>query len=372
METKSSNPSDAPQNRLSIVIASAHAHMPQQIGGAQSSTNDLAMILQSLGHEVSVLAALNDDRSPLTLRAQAASELGDPYVLDDDLGYTCFRTFSPARAVSDLVRQLRPDVFIVQSMDAVDLGRAVNRAGIPLVFYFRNTLSEGTRPETLKASFVSNSEFTARYYLETHGISSEVVPPLVRRERYDFGGSTGSSVLFINPIEIKGLSIALGLARRCPDIPFVFVEGWGLSPSEHAALLHELVTLPNVSLLSATHDVKAMYARARLVLAPSRWEEAWGRVATEAHINGIPVLGSKIGGLPEAIGPGGMVVDPRSPIEAWESALRAMWFDELAYARLSDEATTFSLRPMMEPRRQAEALLAVIDAEITRVGSHLS
>ena len=104
-----------------------------------------------------------------------------------------------------------------------------------------------------------------------------------------------------------------------------------------------------------------------MVLAPSRWEEAWGRVATEAHINGIPVLGSKTGGLPEAIGPGGMVIDPRSPIEDWERALRMMWFDELVYASLSNEATRFSLRPMMEPQRQAEALLAVIDAEIDRV-----
>ena len=368
MDEKPSSSGDAARDRLGIVIASAHAHMPQQIGGAQSSTDELAMILRSLGHDVSVLAALNDDGSRLTLRAQAARERGEPYILDDDLGYTCFRTFRPVDAVPDLVRRLRPDAFIVQSMDAVDLGRAVNRAGIPLVFYFRNTLSEGAGPETLKASFVSNSEFTARHHLETHGVESTVVPPLVRRERYYFAGSPGNSVLFINPIEIKGLSIALDLARRCPDIPFTFVEGWGLSPSEHAALLGELVTLPNVSLLPATHDMKAIYARARIVLAPSRWEEAWGRVATEAHINGIPVLGSNRGGLPEAIGPGGMAVDPRGPIEAWELALREMWFDERVYARLSDEATRFSLRPAMEPRRQAEALLAVVQAEIGRVG----
>lgn len=368
MDNDPSSPSGAARNRLGIVIASAHAHMPQQIGGAQSSTHDLATILRSLGHGVSVLAGINDDRSPLTLRAQAASALGEPYVLDDDLGYACFRSFWPARAVPDLVERLRPDVFVVQSMDAVELGRAVNRAGIPLVFYFRNTLSDGARPEDLTASFVSNSEFTARYHLETHGITSAVVPPLVRRERYHFGGPRGSAVLFVNPIEIKGLSIALGLARRCPDIPFVFLEGWGLSPSEHAALLHDLATLPNVSLRPATHDMKAVYAEARLVLAPSRWEEAWGRIATEAHINGIPVLGSDVGGLPEAIGPGGMVVDPRGPIEAWERALRAMWSDAATYARLSDEATRFSARPMMQPRRQAEALLAVIDAEIARVG----
>jgi len=48
--------------------------------------------------------------------------------------------------------------------------------------------------------------------------------------------------------------------------------------------------------------MRAAYGRSRLLLAPSRWVESWGRVASEAQISGLPVIATKSGGLPEAVG----------------------------------------------------------------------
>ena len=67
------------------------------------------------------------------------------------------------------------------------------------------------------------------------------------------------------------------------------------------------------------------YAQARLLLVPSVWEEAWGRVVTEAQLNGIPVLATAIGGLPESVGPGGILIPPGSGIEVWNAHLRKLW-----------------------------------------------
>ena len=66
---------------------------------------------------------------------------------------------------------------------------------------------------------------------------------------------------------------------------------------------------PNVDRAQHMTDMRPLYAATRVLLAPSLWYESWGRVATEAVINGIPVLASRSGGLPEAVGEGGICLE---------------------------------------------------------------
>jgi glycosyltransferase involved in cell wall biosynthesis len=47
--------------------------------------------------------------------------------------------------------------------------------------------------------------------------------------------------------------------------------------------------------------MRAFYGSLQLLVVPSLWFEAWGRVVTEAQLNGIPVLGTDRGGLPEVL-----------------------------------------------------------------------
>ena len=49
--------------------------------------------------------------------------------------------------------------------------------------------------------------------------------------------------------------------------------------------------LPERYVFASRGDMRSVYAKCRILLAPSVWEEAYGRVVTEAQISGIPVVG---------------------------------------------------------------------------------
>lgn len=52
-----------------------------------------------------------------------------------------------------------------------------------------------------------------------------------------------------------------------------------------------------------------------VLVVPSQFEEPLGRVALEAYAHGVPVIGARRGGIPEAIEPGrtGLIFDPDKP-----------------------------------------------------------
>ena len=143
-------------------------------------------------------------------------------------------------------------------------------------------------------------------------------------ERYQ-ATSTRENITFINPHPSKGRDIAIEIARQCPEIPFVFVESWPLSDEHRAELTEKLAPLSNVTLRPPQDDMRGIYGKCRILLVPSVWEEAFGRVATEAQLNGIPVVASNRGGLPEAVGEGGILISPDRPIGEWVSAIRKLW-----------------------------------------------
>jgi glycosyltransferase involved in cell wall biosynthesis len=76
----------------------------------------------------------------------------------------------------------------------------------------------------------------------------------------------------------------------------------------------------------------------------------------EAHCNGIPVLASTGYGLVEAVGPGGLAVDPHGPLDAWVTALAALWDDAETYAGFVQAAQEFAARPEVQPDAVAATL----------------
>jgi glycosyltransferase involved in cell wall biosynthesis len=55
--------------------------------------------------------------------------------------------------------------------------------------------------------------------------------------------------------------------------------------------------------------MRKFYGQIDLLLVPSLLEDAFPRVILEAAGNGIPVIATRVGGIPEALGGSGILID---------------------------------------------------------------
>lgn len=78
-------------------------------------------------------------------------------------------------------------------------------------------------------------------------------------------------------------------------------------------------------------ELDELYARARIVAVPSRFESASFPV-WEAMRRGIPVVASDVTALPRQLGDGGLLAPP-DDVDAWVSAIRRLWTDEVSWER---------------------------------------
>ena len=351
---------------MRILIASGHPYLPQIAGGSQSNTHEMALELKKHGHDVAVLAGLSGD-GWLALRSRLIMKLGRlKLVRDDMIGYPVFRAWQARDVAAEVVRQWHPDVVIAQPGSVVAIALAFKALGVPTVAYFHNVEFEdhgGDISDITGMPLLANSRYTAGAYQKEYGVNATVVPPLFQSERYTVE-RRGDRVLFINPHPLKGVDVALDVAARCPDLQFDFVESWTLSSAQRDHVRDRARKLGNVTLHGRTSDMRGHYGRARVVLVPSRWAETWGRVASEAHYSGIPVIATRIGGLEEAVGPGGILMAPDADGATWAVALQDLWNDSSRYSALSERAITFSQRPEIDRIHQIAQIEVVLERAI--------
>ena len=110
------------------------------------------------------------------------------------------------------------------------------------------------------------------------------------------GRLTNPCITMINPCAWKGLSIFLALATGRTDQQFAAVPTWGAT----AEVLEKIRGLSNITILQETSQVDEIYSKTKILLAPSLCQEAFGLVAPEALLRGIPVIASDIAGLRES------------------------------------------------------------------------
>jgi glycosyltransferase involved in cell wall biosynthesis len=282
-------------------------------------------------------------------------------------GYSVFRGWTPPEGAAEVCSTFRPDVVVVQAGTPVPLARAFDGLNVPTVVYLRDVefqqLGGNPRIELQRTAFIANSRFTAARARERLGIRAEVIPPLV--DHGAFATKTRRhAITLINPEPIKGGIIALELAADRPDIPFELIESW---PSNRrlVELMARAGSLPNVRWRRPINHPRKIYRNTRILIAPSQWEEAWGRVVNEAQASGIPVIASHIGGLPESVGAGGSLVSPHDDVSAWKKAVYALWDDPREYARLSAAARENILRRELQPDYLLDQLLQVLSRVVS-------
>jgi glycosyltransferase involved in cell wall biosynthesis len=303
-------------------------HLPA-IGGAQLTTHFLALELQRRGHTVTVLAR-RAEHDPTGTHRDAAT------------GYLVIRSPDTERELPAVVAEHSPQCVVVGGYhgELSDWTGAMLRAAAPLptILYAHDIgVLRCARPGRPPASTVAAvSDFLARE-LRSQSVDAAVIRPIVDAGRYRVRSSRRIA-LFVNPVPAKGLNTALALAGARPDIPFAFVRCWHIGSEDLGRLRDHLSALPNVELRESVTDPAELYGDARVVLMPSTYPEAWGRVAAEAVAASIPVLASAVGGLPESVGGGGVLIPPSHGPERWVRHLSGLWDDESTYSKYLSRA----------------------------------
>jgi glycosyltransferase involved in cell wall biosynthesis len=154
--------------------------------------------------------------------------------------------------------------------------------------------------------------------------------------------------MMINPSSIKGIDVFVGLARRFPRMAFGAVPSWATTSSDRRLLERE----PNVHLVEPSEDLDAVFATARVLLVPSRWQEALGQVVVDAMVRGVPVIASDVGGLREAK-LGVEYVVPVTAIDAYRDELDDAWVPVPVVPDLELTAGEHGYRKLAEASRAA-------------------
>jgi polysaccharide biosynthesis protein PelF len=145
------------------------------------------------------------------------------------------------------------------------------------------------------------------------------VDPVTHRPApFPTGRPTLVSVGRIDPLkDLKTMIEAAAIVRE--ERPDVLVDIYGPVPNGNEAYYEELLALRDelgleetVRFLGPTKDVAGAYASGHIVLVTSI-SEGFPFAVVEAMMNARPVVATGIGGIPEALGDTGMVVEARSP-----------------------------------------------------------
>ncbi|MBV9790410.1 MAG: AMP-binding protein, partial [Chloroflexi bacterium] len=304
---------------MNILLASTSPYR-DNFTGANKINRLIVELLAAKGHQCAVLALQKPlaalpvaEGSPPGTGTQAqieVSALNGVQVHAADIAHP--GQLPALRAtLQDLIRDTSPDIVLISSEDwgqflleaavAAAPGRVVYLAHTPIALPFGPDSimpnPAGTALMQKTAAVIALSHFLADYIFEWSGIKAHTIyPPAYGDGPFPFHRASNGYVTLVNPCTVKGISIFLELARRLPDVQFAAVLTWGTTEADQRAM----EALPNITLLQPTEDIDTFLSSTSVMLVPSLWNEAFGLIVVDALLRGIPVLASKIGGLPEA------------------------------------------------------------------------
>ena len=205
---------------------------------------------------------------------------------------------------------------------------------------------------------VTPSEFLAARYLEALGLRSTPAPTPLHLDEVLAPRRCPCRVTLVNPSVEKGAFFVARLAEElgaaAPDVPLEVIESRGsgrLLVLAGFAGGFDLRLRENLLFRPSCWLPRDVYEHTRVLLVPSVVEEASARVVAEALVNGIPVIASDRGGVPENCA-GGAVIHPlpadltvhtRRPVAAqavrpWVDSILSLFRDGDEYRRASARA----------------------------------
>ncbi|MDQ1593086.1 MAG: hypothetical protein QOG71_3713 [Pyrinomonadaceae bacterium] len=282
-------------------------------GGANKSNLILLETLAARGHQCRVVApSAGAQATSHGVRAKTNGNCASHYERNGVEVYAVSNQSQLREQVIKQAREFNPDWVLVSSEDPGQylLAAALTAQPERVVYLAHTTLAlpfgPGAAVRSARAAdllahaagIVAVSDYLRDYIRHWGGLDAVSLPlALYGAGPYpDLSAFYAGSVAMINPCAVKGISIFVELARRMPHLDFAAVASWGTTESD-LSLLH---SVPNVRVLQPVDDIAEILAGVRVLVVPSLWAEALGRVITEAMLHGIPVVAADVGGTREA------------------------------------------------------------------------
>jgi glycosyltransferase involved in cell wall biosynthesis len=105
--------------------------------------------------------------------------------------------------------------------------------------------------------------------------------------------------LIAQMIAEKGVDVAVRAMSFLPEKALLWIIGTGPQADEFQALARGLGVEQRVVFWGLQPNVEPFLQAADCFVLPARWQEAAGLVILEAQATGLPVLASRVGGIPE-------------------------------------------------------------------------
>lgn len=157
----------------------------------------------------------------------------------------------------------------------------------------------------------------------------------------------------------KGVDVAIRALATLPEMASLWIVGAGPDREKLELLAVELGVGDRVKFWGLSSEVQKYMQAADIFLCPSVWHEAAGLVNLEAQACGLPVVASRIGGIPEYISDGrtGLLFEAGNSDDLARKVLLLM-HDEPMRARMAQAAAAwmeenFSIRTGLQPYLEA-------------------
>lgn len=339
-----------------------------ETGGSERTIAQWLSYLADLGHQIEVIAYGDSEES------EGGPARHNLTYLDDK---------APVGTVDSYMETTAPDVVLtVGGWSDIALW-AADKHGIPCVLFvmsnFELQIQSGLASDSSPDHVIAVSdEFRARAKGVYRKTPVTTIYQPIDFDFYTLEEHTPERVTIINPVDVKGGFLFREIAEKSPDENFLAKMGWSqtrdadnsfkTNPYDiYSRTLGERIRPPLEPDFSANEniefirdgDIRDIYRRTKILLVPSQWQESFGRVVIEAMHNGIPVIASDIGGLPEACGGAGLLIDDYDQAEAWVQSLEKL-HDPETYHELATQGEERAARYQSRANEDIERLGEVV------------
>ena len=342
--------SATPEETVYFVVPGA-IDEPERVSGGNVYDRHVRDELRNTGWDVRMVV-IEEESGPFATRALSTVPDGALVLID---GLIAVRESAAMAAQSRRLRMIVLAHMVASltpgfSADATDPADPADPADV--VGRERAALQSADR--VIATSEWTRSELVSRSLVHPHDVVT--AHPGTDPALATIASRTGGRLLCVGVVAPhKGQDVLLRALARLTEVgdwTCTFVGSLSTAPDFVAELRQiirseRLVMRVNFAGTLAGQELDAAYGRADLVVAPSR-TESFGMVVAEALARGIPVVASRVGGIPEALSRSGAgILIPADDPAALETALREWWASpalrtELATAAREATATVRS------------------------------